>query len=238
MKEISVVIPTLNEEKYIEKCLKSIVRQTVPRDEYEIIISDGKSKDKTIEIAKKYADKIISKKNKSIAEARNLGAKKAKGKYIIFIDADTTIPRDLFNTVIETFDGDKEIAAAFVLYRYTSKSMLINVLNTIFNFLEALANIILPKMLVVSGACIIVRKTKFKKIKGFNEELKTGEDNDLILRLRKTGKIVLIKKKVYTSDRRLRKMGLFGLLKYYVNDGINHLLNKNYRGEYFHIEKV
>ncbi len=238
MKLISVVIPTLNEEHYLEKTLKSIIRQTIPRDYYEIIISDGKSKDNTLKIAKKYADKIISKKNKSIGEARNIGAKEAKGKYIVFLDADTTIPKNLFKRILDVFENDKKIAGAFVIYKYTSESLLIRMLNSIFNLLEIITNIFVPELLVVSGACIIVRATKFRKIGGFKESLKTSEDNDLIMRLRKVGKIVVIKEKVHTSDRRLRKMGLIGLLKYYAKDAIEHRINKRYKGNYLHIEKV
>jgi glycosyltransferase involved in cell wall biosynthesis len=57
--EFSVIVPALNEETYIEACLKSISRQTLPRNSYEIIVSDGGSNDRTVEIARKYADRVI-----------------------------------------------------------------------------------------------------------------------------------------------------------------------------------
>ena len=59
---ISVVIPTYNEGKNIEKCLKSLLKQSLPRREYEIIVVDGKSKDNTVKIAKKYADRVVQQK--------------------------------------------------------------------------------------------------------------------------------------------------------------------------------
>ena len=68
---VSVIVPTLNEEKYLESCLKSIKNQDY-QGEYEIIVSDGGSKDKTLKIAKKYADKVITCDKKGIAYGRNI----------------------------------------------------------------------------------------------------------------------------------------------------------------------
>ncbi|MBI4896489.1 MAG: glycosyltransferase, partial [Candidatus Aenigmarchaeota archaeon] len=75
---ISVVIPTYNEEKNIEQCLLNIAHQTIPRHAYEIIVVDGKSKDKTRQIAEKYADKIIIQTSQGVGGARNDGVATAK----------------------------------------------------------------------------------------------------------------------------------------------------------------
>ena len=74
---VSAIITTKNEESCIESCLKSLKSQLFK--DFEIIISDAKSKDKTVKIASKYADRIIVKKT-NVSEGRNLGAKIAKGK--------------------------------------------------------------------------------------------------------------------------------------------------------------
>jgi len=97
--EISVIVPTLNEENYLEDCLKSILRQTFPRNEYEIIVSDGSSEDRTVEIANKYADRVVVSKKRGIWWGRNYGAKFARGRFLVFIDADTKIKEDYLETV-------------------------------------------------------------------------------------------------------------------------------------------
>jgi len=71
--DISVIVPTFNEEKYIEATLKSIKNQKTDL-EYEIIVSDCKSQDKTVSISRKYADKIVSTSKRTIASGRNNGA--------------------------------------------------------------------------------------------------------------------------------------------------------------------
>jgi glycosyltransferase involved in cell wall biosynthesis len=86
---ISIIIPTLNEEKIIRSTLENLSLFTRGRS-YEIIVSDGGSQDYTVKIAKQYAKIVISKKGKAIQ--LNTGAKKAKGKILFFLPADITVP--------------------------------------------------------------------------------------------------------------------------------------------------
>lgn len=83
---VSVIVPFYNEEKYIEKCLDSVKRQTYPHIEL-IVVNDG-STDKSAKLAKRYADVFIHQKHNGPGVARNKAAKEAKGKILIFIDAD------------------------------------------------------------------------------------------------------------------------------------------------------
>lgn len=91
---ISVIVPTYNEESNIEECLKSLSNQSIPRSEYEIIVVDGNSKDRTREIAEKYADLVFIQTRKKVGGARNDGAEVSKGDIIATTDADCIIPRD------------------------------------------------------------------------------------------------------------------------------------------------
>lgn len=92
---ISVIVPLYNKEKYIDKCLKSIINQTYSN--LEIIIVDDKSTDKSLDICKNYAKKdkrikiIENNKNEGVSHARNVGISNAHGEYISFVDADDTI---------------------------------------------------------------------------------------------------------------------------------------------------
>lgn len=84
--KVSIVVPTFNEQECIENCLKSMASQNLPS--FEIIVVDGGSSDRTIEIAEKYADKVYNLKKRGIGIARVFGAKKARGKYYYMTDAD------------------------------------------------------------------------------------------------------------------------------------------------------
>lgn len=90
---LSLIVPVFNMEDYLEKCLKSILRQDLQDDEYEVILVNDGSKDDSEVICKRYVEKynnfhLINQKNQGVAVARNAGINSAKGKFIAFIDPD------------------------------------------------------------------------------------------------------------------------------------------------------
>lgn len=94
MPDISIIVPAYNAEKYIRKCLESLVNQT--KEELEFIIVNDGSTDSTEEIIKSFKDKRIKyfkNKNQGIGKTRNFGIEKAKGKYIMFLDSDDTLDK-------------------------------------------------------------------------------------------------------------------------------------------------
>lgn len=93
---VSIVITTFNEEKRIEKCLKSIVNQTYPKNRLEIVIVDDKSTDNTVAIVKKYTHRIFYSGKRFCEVSRALGIRKAKFGLIFFIDADNILPNNDF----------------------------------------------------------------------------------------------------------------------------------------------
>ena len=101
--KISVIIPVYGAEKYIRKCIESVVNQTLK--EIEIIIINDGTRDNSMKIVNEYSDderiKIINKKNGGISSVRNLGIKEAKGKYIYFIDNDDFIKLDILENLYE-----------------------------------------------------------------------------------------------------------------------------------------
>lgn len=93
--DISIIIPAYNAASYIEDCINSVISQT--KKELEIIIINDGSTDNTLEIVKKYKDKrikLFTTKNNGIGKTRNMGLKKAQGKYIFFLDSDDYIAKD------------------------------------------------------------------------------------------------------------------------------------------------
>lgn len=110
---ISVIIPTFNEEENIAQCLVSLSHQTIPRNEYEIIVVDGGSKDRTCEIARKYADLVFTQTSKKVGGARNDGVMAAKGDIIATTDADCILPPDWIKRVAENFAADPGLAQLY-----------------------------------------------------------------------------------------------------------------------------
>ncbi len=89
---ISVVVPAYNEEENITACLESLNRQTLPRNEYQIIVVDGNSKDRTRELAAPLADLVFIQTSARVGGARNDGAVRARGAIVAFTDADCVLP--------------------------------------------------------------------------------------------------------------------------------------------------
>ena len=106
--EISVIIPTLNEEKYIPLVLEGLKKQTFKS--FETIVVDGGSEDRTREIARKCATVLIERKN-GVGCARNLGAAHAKGRILVFIDADTKPSANLLATYAKVLNGNDIVAS-------------------------------------------------------------------------------------------------------------------------------
>ena len=113
MKKISVIVPVYNAEKYIARCLDSILMQA--GSNVEIILIDDGSQDKSEEIIKTYfgkhksSIKYIKKENEGVANTRNLGLEKATGDYIIFVDADDYINQNLFQNLEQYMEKNIDI---------------------------------------------------------------------------------------------------------------------------------
>lgn len=203
---ISVIIPTLNEEKYLENTLLSLKCQNFKK-EYEIIVSDGKSKDRTIEIAKKYANKVVICKKRGIALGRNCGALVSKGKYLVFLDADTMLLPNALNEIYKEIKKKEVALVTFPLVFY--KADLTNLFySLVYNSFEKVTS--KTKKPQVAGILMAVKREHFFKIKGFNENLKILEDYDLAERISKFGKVSIVENSiVVASSRRIDKWGKF-----------------------------
>ncbi len=202
--KISVIIPTLNEEKYIEKTLLSIKAQTIQLP-YEIIVSDGKSKDNTVKIAKKYANKIVICNKKGIAVGRNLGAKYAEGEILVFLDADTLL---LPNTLEEVYKEIKKKNVALVSCPVAPSSYSPSIYFLYWFYNQFSKNSIKVGKPQVAGMFMATKKSIFNAVNGFNEKLRIIEDYDFSERVAKFGEIKIVESTfVLTSPRRIEKWG-------------------------------
>ncbi len=210
--DISVIVPTLNEESYIEACLSSIYSQSTDFD-FEVIVSDGDSEDGTSKIARQFADKVVVSRRRGTAIQRNLGAKEASTNHLLFIDADTVLIGDYLQRAHTKFLEDQKLNAfssSFIFPERTPKLIFSErVMNSYFLVRDRLGRSTLP------GFNVNIRKKVFDRIGGFrNVPL---EDIDLSIRLRKIGNTKYFRDlHVITSSRRLDRMGLLGAIKYYI----------------------
>ncbi len=225
---LSVVVPTFNESLNISKTLRYI-RCIDPL--VEIIVVDGGSTDGTIEIAKKYADKLIKNKTGTIGGARNLGAKLAKGEVILFVDADTLPHIEFFEKLRSICSRDHNVVGVGCLIMPRGLNFFENLFFYFLNFIVFLS--VKVKRPSIAGSCVAYRRKEFWKIGGFDVERAASEDQDLSIRISKTGDVIFFPRIVaYTSSRRLRQLGFFGLLLDWSKTTINFLLGiktKHYR---------
>jgi len=216
--DYSIIIPTLNEEKLLPKLLDILNDKSLKHKyNFEIIISDGGSTDKTIEFAKPKVDKIIKptdSKKQNIPIGRNMGAKEAIGNILIFFNGDI-YPKNIFEVfkTIETkFIDSKYLAMTCKVEVFPEEQIFTDkIFHTFYNYYFHLLNIIGLGM--GRGECHIIKKDVFEKMNGYNENLPAGEDFDLFKRIRKEGKILFARNLVvYESPRRYRKEGHFKIL--------------------------
>ncbi|MBU4274497.1 glycosyltransferase [Patescibacteria group bacterium] len=197
---ISIIVPTLNEEKYLPLLLDSIKKQNF--SDYEIIVADAGSMDKTVEIAKRYGCRVI--KGGLPAKGRNEGAKVAKGDLLFFLDADAVLPDNFFEKTLEEFKNKKLDFASFGLLPYKGKKIHRLAFNLFYNNYIY----VLEKTLPHAAMGILTRKDVFSNLNGYDETIKLAEDHDLARRAKKIAKYGILKStKIFVSDRRLRKEG-------------------------------
>jgi glycosyltransferase involved in cell wall biosynthesis len=221
--DISVIIPTLNEEKYLPRCLKSLVNQGTDGS-LEILVVDGGSTDRTVQIAKKYADEVLMKPRAPVGAARNLGAKVAKGNILAFIDADTIAnPRWLSSIDIAfrresravgltgptlPYDGHLSDSITYRLWTIYLQRILL--------YLE---------MPHVIGFNCAYRRAPFLSVGGFDEDSVMSEDIKLAHKIRRYGKIRFERHmSALTSARRFRKYGHLYIGGLYLLNGVSTLL--------------
>lgn len=107
MPKFSIIVPVYNVEKYIKKCLDSIFKQTFK--DFEVIVVNDGTKDNSMDIVRKYNVKIIEQENKGLSEARNTGVKNAKGEYLVFVDSDDYIEKDLLKEINKSLTNNPDI---------------------------------------------------------------------------------------------------------------------------------
>lgn len=216
----SIIIPTYNEEDYLPILLDSIKEQDF--EDYEIIVADANSTDRTREIAKEYGCTVVD--GGLPAAGRNNGAKVAKGEILLFLDSDLQLTEDYLAKVLYEFKMEK-LGIAITQMIPLSNKIEDKIFHDFANYFMISVENIKPHGAGCYG--IIAKRELHEKCGGFDETLTFGEDTEYIERLAKKEPFkVLRNAKIGVSTRRLEEEGITTLIQQYGKSTVNDFLGK------------
>ena len=216
----SIIIPTYNEEDYLPVLLDSIKEQDF--DDYEVIVADANSTDRTREIAEEYGCIVVEGGLPGVG--RNNGAKVAQGEYLLFLDSDLQLTEDYLRDVLYEIQIEKAGIAITQMKPMSNK-----VQDKLFHDFANYFMIGVEKIKPHGAGCygIIAKRELHEKCGGFDESLTFGEDTDYIERLAKEEHFkVLRNAKIGVSTRRLEEEGIMTLIQQYGRSTVNDFLGK------------
>lgn len=228
---ITVIIPTLNEEKNIEGCLLSLKNQEYS-GKYEVILVDGHSKDNTPKIARKYVSKVFFHLAHGPANARNCGAKNSKYGIVAFVDADCEVQSDWLQRIEDSFKDEKLVGLGGVL-KPKNPRFIDKVMFTLFSDWWVKVSSWLGVWQLYGNNCAY-RKKEFLRIGGFSTKVSFWEDTELSMRMKNEGKLYIDRGLVVrTSTRRFRQQGYLKVFWINMQAFINFSLGKQIKTKYF-----
>jgi glycosyltransferase involved in cell wall biosynthesis len=176
---VSIVIPTYNYAAYLAEAIASALAQDHPRT--EVIVVDDGSQDDSLAVARRFPVQVVAQANRGLSAARNAGAKRARGEYLVFLDADDTLPRDYVSCTLRTLQS----LPPRVAFAYTPVQ----------HFGNATRRVEPPPFSVramvrnnLAHASSLIRAEPFREVGGYDESWQTAfEDHELWLRLLSRG---------------------------------------------------
>lgn len=227
---ISFVVPTLNEQGTIANTLECLAAYG---GEHEIVVSDGRSTDGTVEICRKYTDKIVVHDHsyrQTIADARNAGAAIARGKYLVFVDADVTVPDvdAFFHRAHDAFRSIDRLVALTCKYRVLPavSTAADRYVFTTLGWQFLLQNNVF-RVGAAGGEFQMITADAFRSVGGFDPTLVAAEDMDLFRRLSRIGRTHFARDlTIYHSGRRAHSIGWPRLLWQWFSNSVSVFLFK------------
>jgi glycosyltransferase involved in cell wall biosynthesis len=210
---ISIIIPTLNEARYLPKLLKSIRNQTI--QPLEIIVADAGSTDTTRQLAIDAGCIVIE--GGLPGPGRNAGARIARGDYLHFLDADVILPKQFIELALHEFELKYLDISTVITDPITPK----HIDKLFFQLQTSLMLQLQENNPFTWGGSILVTKRMHRRIRGFNEKMRVGEDNDYGNRARKLAHYgVITSTNVQMDLRRFDKIGRLKLIQTYMHQGL------------------
>ena len=225
---VSIIIPARNEEKFIAKCLDSLISQNFPKHRWEILVVDGNSQDKTKDIVRGYINnypfiKLLDNQKKFTSFGLNIGVKEAKGEIIIRIDAHAGYEKNYISKCLkylEEYDADNVgglIKTLPIKNTIVAKAIAICLSHPFGAAADFRVGLEQPKLVdTVFGGCY--KREIFEKIGLFNENLLRSQDMEFNLRLKKAGGKIFLAPDI--TAHYYPQSNLLDFLKHNIEDGI------------------
>jgi glycosyltransferase involved in cell wall biosynthesis len=213
MVNISIILATRNEKRYIGKTLKKALEASREAGKYgvstEIIVVDN-STDDTFTEAKRYVKNVYRFIPRGVSKARNFGAGLAKGDILIFMDADTTLQKSSLVDALEKFKDSRVVSLVSRVLPSPPQRTLSTVLFYLFDglYIRLCAYLSVLIRFYNRGDMTAIRKDVFDKIEGFNEKLHMLEITDILTKASSYGRVEVLGSPVFESSRRLKQWGL------------------------------
>lgn len=241
--KFSIIIINYKTKDITKRCLKSILLNC--NSDYEIILVDNNSNDGSVEyLEKEFADKVKIIKNETnlgFAKANNIGAKKAQGDYLLFLNSDTILHNDILNDFTSFINKQNNlnnlgiIAPKLILEDSTEQKGAYgnfpNIFNTIFLKFKKKKNVKKKVFEVdwVSGAAFVIKNNIFKKLNGFDESFfMYFEDVDLCKRLKSLSFKVIVNKNIVLTHLGGKSITKSGIRKKYYYNSQDYYFKKHY----------
>ena len=205
---ISVIIPAYNEEKFIKACLNSLLMQNLPKDEYEIVVVDNASTDKTSKIVRNFPVKLAHEKRHSVVFARQKAVELSKGELIVSGDADTLYPPNWLSEIRNEFNNDKNTIALVGFIYFQNSPLLFDLSFALGQTINFYLYKIFGRFPLVFAANFAFKKSALEKIGGYPKHLpELGDQQYLLYKFIKLGKVKVCPSiKCFTSSRRHRSV--------------------------------
>ena len=214
---VSVIVPTRNRGWCLGDCLGSIKNQTYSN--IEIVIVDGNSEDATVEVAKKYSDKvyIFDKKGDHRCAQRNLGVENADGEFVMIIDSDMTLDKNVICECVAKMNAATNIAGVIIPEESVGKGFWTQCKKLEKSFYVGVRWM---------EAARFFRKGDFQKVGGYDASMTSGEDWDLSQRVGRLGKIEHIDSFIFHNEGRISLLKTIKNKLYYASK-ISKYIQKN-----------
>jgi len=221
----SIIIPVLNEERFLARCLLSLQQQDYA-GLYEIIVVDNGSNDRTVEIAKQFNVRVTREFQRGVSRALIAGCLKAKGEVLVFTDGDTYLPNHWLESIDLILNEHPNASAVGGPYTFYDANILIRLIT--WGIIHLYTTYLFRFIKALPCANMAVRRNHYFRSGGFNPMINWGQDIDLSKRLSKLGPLVFDKRLlIKTSFRRYRGNYINPLTQFF--HGLKEFIIQTYR---------